>query len=392
MKEYIDFSKEFLLNALSTEKKTITNNCVGCGACKAVCKVDAVSLTKNHGGFIKAYIDTNKCVNCGLCSDVCPVKNVPVKSVPQNVFAFKANDEIRKNSTSGGAGTALAEAVIKNNGSVYGAHLDDNFYLRHIRIDSVEDIGLLQGTKYIQSDMTNVFYDLKNDILSGTDVLFIGTPCQTASVKQYVLKEKLDIKNLYLCDIICHGVPSPKVFKDYVMWLDKTEKDGVKKYYFRNKAVSWRGDSSAAETKKSDFIHNKNTSAFMNMYYSNNITNEACFECRFTSQDRVSDLTISDFWGIENDNPEFEDELGVSMVMVNTSKGKELFNTLDGEKIAANVENVKQSQLKQPPSKPQGYDVFWQNYKENGIEYAIKNFGIPKTTLKSTIYNLIKGK
>ncbi len=389
---YVDASKQFLTIALNAEKRHITDNCVGCGVCKAVCKVDAISLTKNNGGFIKAYMDTNKCVNCGLCSGVCPVENVPSKTVPQNVFAFKANDEIRGNSTSGGAGTALAESIIKNNGSVYGAYLDSSFNLKHIRINSVEDIGLLQGTKYIQSDMTDVFDSLKNDILSGMDVLFVGTPCQTASVKNFVSKEKLDIKNLYLCDIICHGVPSPKVFKDYIMWLDKTEKDGVKKYYFRNKAVSWRGDSSAAETKTSGFIHNKNTSAFLNVYYSNNITNETCFECRFTSQDRVSDLTISDFWGIENDNPEFEDKLGVSMVMINTSKGKVLFDTLDGEKIVANIENAKQPQLKQPPSKPQGYDVFWQNYKENGIEYAIKNFGIPKTTLKSTVYNLIKGK
>lgn len=389
---YIESSKQFLHTALSAEKKPITDSCVGCGACKAVCKVDAVSLTRNQGGFIKAFNDTNKCVNCGMCSNVCPIENIPSKSAPQNVFAFKANDEIRKNSTSGGAGTALAEAVIKNNGSVYGAYLDDNFHLRHIRTDSVEDIGLLHGTKYIQSDMTGVFESLKNDLLNENPVLFIGTPCQIASVRNFVSKEKLDARKLYLCDIICHGVPSPKVFKDYIAWLDKTEKDGVKKYYFRNKAVSWRGDSSAAETKTSDFIHDKNTSAFLNMYYSNNITNEACFECRFTSQDRVSDLTISDFWGIENDNPEFEDKLGVSMVMVNTSKGKVLFDMLEGEKTVANIENAKQPQLKQPPSKPQDYDEFRQNYRKNGIEYAIKNYGIPKTTLKSRIYNIIKSK
>ena len=389
---YVDASKQFLLSALKSEKKPITNACVGCGACKAVCKVDAISITKNNGGFLKAYMDTNKCVNCGMCSNVCPVENVPIKSEAQNVFAFKANDSIRQNSTSGGAGTALAETIIKNKGSVYGASLDENFNLKHIRINSAEDIGLLQGTKYIQSDMTNVFESLKSDVVSGMDVLFIGTPCQTASVKNFVTKEKLDVKKLYLCDIICHGVPSPRAFKDYISWLDSAEKNGVNKYYFRNKAVSWRGDSSAVETKKSEFIHNKNTSAFLNLYYSNNITNDACFDCRYTSQDRVSDLTISDFWGIENDNPEFEDKLGVSMVMVNTSKGKALFDMLDGETAVANIENAKQPQLKQPPSKPQGYDVFWQNYKKNGIEYAIKNFGIPKTTLKSIIYNLIKGK
>ena len=174
--------------------------------------------------------------------------------------------------------------------------------------------------------------------------------------------------------------------------IQENEKETIKKYHFRNKTVSWRGDSSVVETEKSEFIHNKNTSAFLNMYYSNNLTNDSCFNCCFTSQDRVSDLTISDFWGIEKDNPHFEDKLGVSMVMVNTSKGKTLFDALDGEKAEANIDNAKQPQLSQPPSKPQGYEMFWQKYKESGIEYAVKNFGIPKTNLKSKIYNLIKGK
>ena len=389
---FIDSSKEFLLTALKTEKKPITDNCIGCGACKSVCKADAVSLTKNYGGFIKGYIDTNKCVGCNLCSKVCPVENTPSKTESINVFAYKAKDDIRKNSTSGGAGTALAEKIIKNNGTVYGAYLDKNYSLKHIRIDNADNLSLLQGTKYIQSDMTGVFDELKHDLESGRSVLFTGTPCQVAGVKNYVSQRRIDDKNLYLCDIICHGVPSPRVFKDYIKWLKATEKETIKKYHFRNKTVSWRGDSSVVETEKSEFIHNKNTSAFLNMYYSNNLTNDSCFNCCFTSQDRVSDLTISDFWGIEKDNPHFEDKLGVSMVMVNTSKGKTLFDALDGEKAEANIDNAKQPQLSQPPSKPQGYEMFWQKYKESGIEYAVKNFGIPKTNFKSKIYNLIKGK
>lgn len=392
LKEFIDSSKEFLLTALKAEKKPVTENCIGCGACKSVCKVDAVNLTKNYGGFIKGYIDTNKCVGCNLCSKVCPVENTPSKTESINVFAYKAKDEIRKNSTSGGAGTALAEKIIKNNGTVYGAYLDKIYSLKHIRIDSADNLSLLQGTKYIQSDMTGIFNELKHDLESGKPVLFTGTPCQVAGVKNYVSQRRIDDKNLYLCDIICHGVPSPKVFKDYINWLKDTEKDSIKKYHFRNKSVSWRGDSSVAETEKSEYIHNKNTSAFLNMYYSNNLTNDSCFNCRFTSQDRVSDLTISDFWGIEKDNPHFEDKLGVSMVMVNTPKGQKLFDMTDGEKAEANIENAKQPQLKEPPKKPQAYNDFWKQYKEIGIDYAIKNFGIPKTTLKSTVYNLIKGK
>lgn len=392
LEDFINSSKQFLNTALKAEKKLITDNCIGCGACKAVCKVDAISLIKDYGGFIKGYIDTNKCINCNLCTKTCPALNIPKKTNPQKVFAFKAQDNIRKKSTSGGAATAIAENIIKNSGVVYGASLDENFNLKHIRVDSIENLSLIQGTKYIQSKMADCYVNIRNDLEVNKSVLFIGTPCQVAGVKNYVSQKKIDDRNLYLCDIICHGVPSPKVFNDYIGWLKTVENGEIKKYYFRNKDVSWRGDSSAVETEKSEFIHNKNTSAFLNLYYSNNITNNVCFNCHFTSLDRVSDLTVSDFWGIEKDNPEFEDVLGVSMVMVNTSKGKTLFDALDGEKSEANIDNAKQPQLSQPPSKPQGYEMFWQKYKESGIEYAVKNFGIPKTNLKSKIYKLIKGK
>ena len=391
LKDYINSSKQFLLNALSAEKTLITENCVGCGACKTVCKVDAVSLIKNYGGFIKSYIDSNKCVDCGLCKKACPVINIPQKNNLQKVLAFKAEDRIRQNATSGGVASALAERVINNGGSVYGASLDDEFNLKHIRINCIEDIALIQGTKYIQSDMTGVFDNLKTDLENGLPVLFTGTPCQVASLKNFVSLNNLSTQNLYLCDIICHGVPSPKVFKDYIDWLGDAEKSKITKYYFRNKKFSWRGDSCSAETDTAQIIRNKNVSAFMNLYYGNNITCDACFNCKFTSQDRIGDLTISDFWGIEKDNPEFEDKLGVSMVLVNSQKGMELFSTLDGKSVEANIENAKQPQLKNPVNKPDGYDEFWKTYKEKGIDYTVKKYAIPKTTLKSMIYNLIKG-
>lgn len=392
LNDYIESSKQFLLTALSAEKKPVTDNCVGCGACKSVCKFDAISLSKNNGGFIKSYINNSKCVDCGMCTKVCPVINIPQKTPTEKVFAFKAEDRIRRKSTSGGVAAALAEAVINNGGSVYGACLGKNYALKHIRINRVEDIPLIQGTKYIQSDMTGVFDSIKTDLENGLPVLFTGTPCQVASVKKYTELNKLDTQKLYLCDIICHGVPSPRVFKDYINWLKNTEKDSIEKYYFRNKDVSWRGDSSSVQIASKEIKRNKNVSAFMNLYYSNNITCDACFDCKFTSQDRVSDLTVSDFWGIEKDNPEFEDALGVSMVMVNTEKGSVLFNALNGEKTEANIENAKQPQLKKPTGKPDGYEAFWQEYQAKDIDYILKKYAIPKTTIKSVLYNLIKGK
>lgn len=384
LKEYIANSKEFLLNAVNAEKTPITNNCVGCGACYAVCKKDAISLTKNEGGFIKAYIDSNKCVNCGLCKNTCPIENTPNKNEIINVFAYKAKDSLRKKSTSGGAAAALSEAVINDGGVVFGANLNEEFCLNHIAITNKKDIALIQGTKYIQSNMTNIFNDIKANLQQEKTVLFTGTPCQNASILNFVKTQKLNAEKLYLCDIICHGVPSPKAFNDFILWLK--EKENFNEYYFRNKELSWRGDSASINTDEG-YRKNQFISSFMNLYYSNLITDEACFNCKFTTKERVSDITISDFWGIENTALEFEDSLGVSMVIINTQKGKELFEKIGGKKKAVSLENAKQPQLKKPTEKPQGYKEFWQNYN---IKTALQKYGAIKENFKTKIYKLIK--
>ena len=385
LKEHIALSKEFLLNALNAKKEPITNNCVGCGACKAVCKKDAISLTKNQGGFIKAYIDSNKCVDCGLCKKACPTINPPQKNDLIEVYAYKAKDSLRKNSTSGGAAAALAEAIIADGGVVIGAHLDNEFNLNHIEIDNKKDIELIQGTKYIQSDMTNAFVKIEAALKENKPVLFTGTACQNAAVLNFAKLQKLNVEKLFLCDIICHGVPSPKVFKDFIAFIK--EKESFSEYCFRNKAFSWRGDSACIKTEDG-LKKSKYASSFMNLYYSNLITEQSCFNCKFTSKERVSDITISDFWGIENTDKEFEDALGVSMVIINTKKGRALFEKLGGKKKTANLDNAKQPQLSSPTARPDGYNEFWQNYN---IKTALNKYGALKDNLKTKIYKLIKG-
>lgn len=385
LKEHIALSKEFLLNALNAKKEPITNNCIGCGACKAVCKKDAISLIKNKKGFIKSFIDKNKCVDCGLCKKACPTENPPSKNEVIDVFAYKAKDSIRKNSTSGGAAAALAEAVIADGGVVFGASLNEDFCLNHIEIKTKKDIALMQGTKYIQSNMNDIFLKIKEALEQGKSVLFTGTPCQNAGLLNYAKLNKLNTDKLYLCDIICHGVPSPKAFADFIAWLK--EREEFNEYYFRNKAFSWRGDSASIKLNK-EFKRSKYISSFMNLYYTNLITDEACFNCKFTSYERVSDITVSDFWGIENTAKEFEDALGVSMVIVNTLKGKELFEKIGGKKKTVSLENAKQPQLKNPTNKPSNYSEFWQNYN---IKTALNKYGAIKDNLKTKIYKLIKG-
>lgn len=384
LKTYIEQSKNFLLTALSASKTPITENCVGCGGCKAVCKSQAISLIKNQQGFIKSYIDGNKCVNCGLCKKACPIESTPLKNEAHEVFAYKAKDSLRKKSTSGGAASALAESVINNGGSVYGASLDENFKLSHIRITNKKDIALMQGTKYIQSDMTGIFEQLSDDLKAQRAVLFTGTPCQTAAVLNFVNLKKLPQEKLSLCDIICHGVPSPKAFEDYILWLKRRE--NFDKYYFRNKELSWRGDS-ASVSANDGVKSNRFISSFMSLYYSNLLTDKACFDCKFTTKERVSDITVSDFWGIEDTAAQFEDSLGVSMVLINTPKGRELFESVKGKKISVNLDNAKQPQLKKPAEKPDGYEEFWQNYNINS---ALEKYGAIKDSLKTKLHKLLK--
>lgn len=395
LKEYVKGSKEFLNKALVAEKVTVASEkCVGCGACSAVCKLGAVKMSRDNEGFLTSFIDTSKCVDCGQCKSVCPaLNNVAKHSEPSDVYAFKAEDGLRKNSTSGGAFAALATEMIQRGGALYGASLNRGFKVYHKRIDKTEDLGLLQGTKYLQSDVCSVYSLIESDLKSGKEVLFSGTPCQVDGINSFVRQRRLPQDKLYTVDIICHGVPSSRVFDDYMEWLTKEYKSRVVEYKFRHKGISWRGNSCYAKLENGLELKNgKKLSGFMNLYYSNNITRNSCYQCQYTSLERVSDLTISDYWGLENLSREFEDSLGVSMVMVNTEKGKELFDKVNGDRIEGSTECAKQPQLKHPTEKPVTREAFWQQYEKNGVVPVLKNYGgIKNPNITTRIKSLIKG-
>ena len=196
---------------------TEERNCSGCTACLNSCPNNAISMKENEQGFLYPYIDKNKCTNCKLCTKVCPFKKEWFENnkneIPK-VYALKNKDEnIRDNSTSGGAFSILAEYVIKENGIVYGALLDENNIVKHVRIDELKNIQQLRGSKYVQSFLGNIFKDVKNDLEKGKKVMFVGTPCQVAGLKTFLQK---DFSNLILVDFICHGVPIPMMFKEHI--------------------------------------------------------------------------------------------------------------------------------------------------------------------------------
>ena len=377
MKDFIQKSRDFLLNSVRAETKLLVGDaCVGCGACEAVCGKDALRLVRNLEGFPYAVQNTSKCVNCNLCTKVCPTLESADLQPIQKVYAFKAADGYRINSTSGGAFSAAAECILQRAGVVYGAAMDGVWSVQHERAATEEELKNLRGVKYVQSDMSGCFEQIKQDLLAGRPVLFTGTPCQVSAVKNYSKICKLPTEKLYLVDIICHGVPSPRVFSDYIRWLEGRLGSKVQKYQFRDKRVSWRGNSASALLEDGRWVHaSKLTDAYMNTYYSGAMTRESCYRCQYTSTNRVSDMTISDFWGIEKKEPSFEDALGVSMLLVNTEKGARLFRELHGEKSETDLSNVRQPQLHDPCEKPLERDAFWREYREKGIDHVLLRYG-----------------
>lgn len=394
LQEYVQHSKNFLDKALQSKKEFLAGDaCTGCAACNAVCKVGAIKLIKNREGFLTAVVDRTKCIDCGLCKKTCPAMNKQQAS--QNapiVYAFKALDELRKNSTSGGAFAALATTVCKDGGTFYGASQQADFSVGHLRGETETDLKLMQGTKYLPSDISSCYKKIEEDLKGGRLVLFSGTPCQVAGILQFVELKKLSKENLYTVDIICHGVPSPAFYQAYMDWLEKEKGSKVLTYKFRSKELSWRGSSCYAELKNGAVLKNeKQLCAFMNIYYSGNITRESCCACPYASQKRISDLTISDYWGIEKLDESFEDALGVSMVLVNTERGRLLFEKTEGQRIEGDIQTAKQPQLSEPALRPQTREEFWKEYEEKGVKPLLKKYGgLAPDSFKTFLYKIKK--
>lgn len=291
-------------------------------------------------------------------------------------FAFKNKDErIRSLSTSGGAFSALAEYVINNNGVVYGAALDQsNVSVQHIRVDTKEQIGLLRGSKYLQSIVGNSFVLAKQDLEEGKIVLFSGTPCQIDALKQFVGRKQT---NLYTCDIICHGVSSPLVWKEYVHYKESTVGKKIQRVCFRDKEdYSWSNCQEMLyfEMDSDGTAIKCPADEYAKIFYDHEAMRPSCYKCRYTNLNRPGDVTLGDFWGIDKTHPAMYDELGVSFVMQNTEKGKELIDILSicGYMEKAQVSETRQPQLRKPVRKPATRKWFWAVLEKKGIEEIVR--------------------
>ena len=305
-------------------------SCCGCYACYNICPKKCISMSADKEGFWYPKIDENKCINCNLCEKVCPILNKPKanKSKEEAYAVINKDEKIRLESSSGGIFTLLAQHVINKNGVVYGAAFDEIFNVHHIRIDSIDDIKYLRGSKYTQSAIKDSYSYVRNDLINSKLVLFTGTPCQVNGLRSFLQK---DYDNLILMDIICHGVPSPLVWSEYVKLRANKADDVIQQIAFRSKDESWKQYAVKFSFANSTaYFQNLNEDIFMRGFLTDLYLRPSCYECHFKDVNRISDITIADFWGIQNELPDMDDDKGTSFVVVHSEKGKELFNSLKG--------------------------------------------------------------
>ena len=284
---------------------------------------------------------------------------------PNSVYAVKhKNESIRLLSRSGGIFTAVTDVVLDQGGYIYGAAFTDGFQVKHKRATTVEERNSFRTSKYVQSDITGVYGQIKCDLRAGHSVLFSGTPCQVAAVRNAMRNE--DCSGLYLIDIVCHGVPSPNVWRDYLN-CRQIEYDGkITAVEFRDKQFGWKAHRETFTINGFKYDSDDYTALF----YSHNTLRPSCFECPYKSTDRVGDITIADFWGIDKAVPGFNDDKGVSLVMVNTEKGEKLFEESKKDIIwePSNLNDAMQNNMKFSYPRPDGYFEFWDNYREFGMD------------------------
>lgn len=310
---------------------TITDKkkCSGCSACSTICPKKCIHMKQDEEGFLYPEIDKEQCIKCGLCSKICPVLNTTSRKeeFEDKAYAiYHRNEEIRKDSTSGGFFTALAENIIDENGVVFGAGFDENFEVRHTFVNKKEELEQFRGSKYVQSKIGDCYQKAIEFLEEGRKVLFTGTPCQIYGL--YAVLKK-NYENLYCMDVICKGVPSPAVWRKYIQYQQKRKKSTIRKVRFREKTYGF------SSTTMSIYYHNKKeyhkgheSDEMLNLFVKELISRPSCHACQFKIKERISDFTIGDCWKVETMLPEMKDDKGVTLLITHSKKAEEMLKTL----------------------------------------------------------------
>ena len=374
--------------------ETNKKDCCGCTACASICPKNAITMKEDFEGFLYPVIDKDKCINCGLCDKTCPIKNKNIKKEKfEEAYALRVKDkEILKASTSGGFFTPISEYIISLGGVVYGVGFDEKWKVCHKEAKTIEAIQEFKGSKYVQSDLDGIFKKVENNLKKDKYVLFSGTPCQVEGLKKYLKK---DYGKLYTVDLICHGVPSPKLWREYIKFQEKKYKSKIKEVYFRNKTYGYHsGTMKIVFDNGKEYYGSSRVDYMLKSFYRDISSRPSCYECRFKSRNHISDITIYECWSIEKLNSKLkDDDLGYTNIIVNSKKGKEILNSI---RTKYNIYDVDiDSQIKfdgimvENSSNPNPNRLkYYKELEKDGIEKNLKKY--IKITIKDYFIENIK--
>lgn len=322
---------------------TRKQDCCGCNACAQICPKQCITMQEDNEGFLYPRVDTENCIDCHLCEKICPVSNHGTERKPLKVYAaINKDEEVRKQSSSGGIFTALAEQVIKQGGVVFGARFDERWQVKHDYTETMEGLAAFRGSKYVQSQIGNSYQEAERFLKAGRKVLFSGTPCQIAGLRNYLRKE---YDNLLTVDFICHGVPSPMVWRRYlkeevarqcdrknsVLSHPIHEEDVlVEGISFRDKTMGWKKFSFALTLSTTNGSGDKiqfcscspmTKNEYLRGFMSNVYLRPSCYSCAFKCLKSKSDITLGDFWSIRLYNKQLDDNQGLSLMLLNNNRG-----------------------------------------------------------------------
>jgi len=343
--------------------------CSGCTACMNICPVNAIAMVFDQEGFKYPSINKSLCVECGQCVKVCPFKEgyrIESNFQEPEIFAVKNNDiKIRIESSSGGVFSVLSDYILENNGVVYGVVFDEEFIVTHQKALSKKDLDKMRGSKYVQSELNYLFREIK-EILKDRLVLFSGTPCQTAGLYSYLGEQN---KNLILCDLVCSGVGSPKIFGEYIQKNYPDRSNLMIK--FRDKKKGWQNNRMKITNHNNVSYFKLENNPYLYLFMRSYILRPSCFYCKFTNFYRPSDITLADFWGIEKTLPAFSDNMGVSLVLLNSQKGINLFNKVKPEisYTASDKMSCTQRNLYKSKPLPHQRESFFRDYIKYGYSF-----------------------
>jgi len=366
--------------------------CCGCTACMSICTKQAITMQPDEEGFLYPQINSMLCTECKLCKKVCVLQNgyeTAANLEAPDAYAVKHKDfETRMNSRSGGMFTAVSDYVLDKGGIVYGAGYKDHFVVCHKRATTKSERDEFRGSKYVQSELDDIFLLVKKDLQDDKWVLFSGTACQTAGLRAYLGS---DDNKLILCDIICHGTPSPKVWKDYLSFMESRYKGTVSKVDFRNKKrFGWADHIESLEINGKEH----DSRIYTVLFYKHDVLRPSCFNCKYTNMRRPADITLADFWGIDEAVADFNDNKGVSLVFLNTEEARRVFeevkDSLDFEICTG--KSFVHSSLKKPKTRPVNRNQFWADYQVYGFDRIVKNYAGDsfKVEVKKYVANVLK--